>query len=230
MAGTRAQEYRPEIIELIRKKLASLPEVMPMELARRQVVRGLSKQIVALAKRGYSMKAIALVISGEGVAVTGATLRGCLRGSTSNRRGVRRKRSRSASGDARVNDAATPRMMQWERERNDSVNAVQDTVVTNAEDVRDKSVDADVGVNRTRRRSNVEEREYARGASGNPAGNQAGARGGWLGNRALMLPETRKRRLRSIERTQRGVDGKQKPEVIEGSTNLRRRSPSSMRT
>jgi hypothetical protein len=103
--GTRAQKYRPEIIELIRKKLASLPEVTPRELTRRQVVRGLSKQIVALRKRGYSMNAIAEVISGEGVAVTGATLRGCTKGLKSNRRVVPRKRSNDALGDARVNGA-----------------------------------------------------------------------------------------------------------------------------
>jgi hypothetical protein len=218
MAGTRAQKYRPEIIEHLRKKLASLPEMTPKELTRTEVVRGLSKQIVALQKRGYAMKAIAEVISGEGVAVTGATLRGCLRGSRSNRRAVVRKRPGDASGDARVNGAATPRVMPWERARDISVNAARDAVVTNAEHVRDKSVDADVGVNRNCREPNVEERAYARGAPGNSAGNQAGAPPGMAGQTrvdasgdledaaAIYRGDTTGNRLEAEVRSHRWID------------------------
>jgi hypothetical protein len=163
------------MIEQIRKKLRSLPEMMPKELTRTEVVHGLSKQIGALRKRGYSMKAIAEVISGEGLAITGATLRGCLGGSRGNRRGVPRKRSRDASGDVRVNLAATPPVMQRERGRDDGVNAVGNMVVIGGDHVHDGSAHADVSGSRyNREKSKVaeleRERGYARGTSGNSAG------------------------------------------------------------
>jgi hypothetical protein len=174
MAGTKAQKYRPEMIEIIRKKLASLPEATPKELTRRQVVYGLSKPIVALRKRGYSMKAIAEVISGEGVAITGATLRGCLGGSRGKRRAVHRRRSGDAAGEARVNGAATPPVMKWDREGDGEVNAVGNTIAISGAPVRDRAVDGDVGGNPNgRKKSKLAEqerdREYTRGTPVNAA-------------------------------------------------------------
>jgi hypothetical protein len=100
MARTGATTYKAEILEQLRKKLRELPEHTPEGLSKTEIVRSLAVEIDELQKRGYSMRAIAEIISSEGVPITTVTLKGYLGRLKPPSRRTKRKRRRDAVMDA----------------------------------------------------------------------------------------------------------------------------------
>jgi hypothetical protein len=100
MARTGATTYKAEILEQLRKKLRELPEHTPEGLSKTEIVRSLAAEIDELQKRGYSMRAIAEIISSEGVPITTVTLKGYLGRLKPPSRRSKRKRRRDALMEA----------------------------------------------------------------------------------------------------------------------------------
>jgi hypothetical protein len=107
MARTGAITYKAEILEQLRKKLRELPEHRPEGLSKTEIVRSLAAEIDELQKRGYSMRAIAEIISSEGVPITTVTLKGYLgRLKPLSRRSKRRRRRDAAAGSQNAEDGS----------------------------------------------------------------------------------------------------------------------------
>ena len=72
-----AMKYTPEQLEAIAAKLKAMPpaEKRNQEYSKQEAVRLLSKQIVALQKRGYTLEQIAEILREEGLDLSGSTLR-----------------------------------------------------------------------------------------------------------------------------------------------------------
>ena len=70
-------KYTPEQLEAIAAKLKAMPpaEKRNQEYSKQEAVRLLSKQIVALQKRGYTLEQIAEILREEGLDLSGSTLR-----------------------------------------------------------------------------------------------------------------------------------------------------------
>ena len=81
-------KYTSEQLEAIAAKLKAMPpaEKRNQEYSKQEAVRLLSKQIVALQKRGYSLKQIAEMLREEGLHLSGSTLRIYLQRAKSNKK------------------------------------------------------------------------------------------------------------------------------------------------
>lgn len=64
-----------DAIEKLQRKLTALPDYRPREVTKTEAVRLLLPEIHALQKRGYSLSAIAGLLSEDGVAVSAMTLK-----------------------------------------------------------------------------------------------------------------------------------------------------------
>jgi hypothetical protein len=73
-----SHQYKLEQIAGVAKKLRGLPaiEKKNLELTQKEAIRMLSKEIIALQKKGYALKQIIEVLHGEGMPITLATLKG----------------------------------------------------------------------------------------------------------------------------------------------------------
>jgi hypothetical protein len=116
MARTGAITYKAEILEQLRKKLRALPEHRPEGLSKTEIVRSLAADIDELQKRGYSMRAIAEIISSEGVPITTVTLKGYLgRLKPPSRRSKRRRRRDAAAESPNEEGRSQPEKLEDSR-------------------------------------------------------------------------------------------------------------------
>ncbi|MEI2782218.1 MAG: protein mobC [Candidatus Competibacter sp.] len=73
--GKHAPEYTLEQIERIATKLEALPKIEKARFGKRDAIERLSKSILNVLKRGYSMDDIADSLREEGLNLTASTLR-----------------------------------------------------------------------------------------------------------------------------------------------------------
>ena len=76
-------------IEALRRRLTELPRNQPREVSKQEAVALLASELGAARRRGYSPEELAQLISEQGVAINGATLRGYLRRTRRSRKGRR---------------------------------------------------------------------------------------------------------------------------------------------
>ena len=76
-------------IEALRRRLTELPRNQPREVSKQEAVALLASELGAARRRGYSPEELAQLMSEQGVAINGATLRGYLRRTRRTRKGRR---------------------------------------------------------------------------------------------------------------------------------------------
>jgi len=90
--------YTTEQIEQIAEKLRALPAVEKprKQMSKQEAIKALSKEIIALQKRGYTLEQVAEILRSEGVEITTATLRNYMQRAKDKTTGkIRRKDKRN---------------------------------------------------------------------------------------------------------------------------------------
>jgi hypothetical protein len=92
-------------IEQLQRTLESKPECHIEEVTKVEAIRMLSAQIHAMRSKGYGLRAIADVLSENGVAVTAVTLKGYLKRfkSAGGKKSARKRGNRRGRGDGQTN-------------------------------------------------------------------------------------------------------------------------------
>lgn len=101
-------KYAPEKIEALSAKLKSMPAVPkpPKELTKKEAIQALSREIIAMQKRGYTLESIAEVLKSEGLSIAPRTLRSYMQDAKP--AGKKRAKPQSDQASAKPVQADTP--------------------------------------------------------------------------------------------------------------------------
>ncbi len=99
-------KYTSEKIEALAAKLKNMPAVPKpsKELTKKEAIQALSREIIAMQKRGYTLDSIAEVLKSEGLTIAPRTLRSYMQ----NAKPAGRKRRASPSSNHRPAKSETP--------------------------------------------------------------------------------------------------------------------------
>lgn len=102
------KKYKTDVLEELRRQLTNATEPAPAELTRGAVVHALGAEIRSLQKRGYSIQAIADLMTRGGVAISARVLRSHLGRPKGARKGPAKQ---PAGASTEVNQGSTARRL-----------------------------------------------------------------------------------------------------------------------